>query len=431
VVGLLAVAALMAACSSSSKTTTGGTGGTGGGNTASAPGVTATTITIGSHQPLTGQAAPGYSEIAPAAKAMFQYVNAHGGVNGRTINYIYKDDAYNPSQTSTVVRELVEQDKVFGIFNGLGTPTHQQVQPFLNAEKIPDLFVASGCTCWNNTSKYPYTFGYQTNYQIEGRILGNYIKTNWPGKKVGYLLQDDDVGNGGAAGLDSELPSSSVVSKQKYAVSALASGLGNQMSALQRAGAQVVVMFAIPAAAALALLASAQINYHPQYVASSIDADVHTLSGLISSFSKGKAAAELLDGIVTASYLPSPTDTSNAWIQLYQKIHDQYDASEPFDANAVYGMSVAYDFVQALEKAGHDLTRQGLVDALNSATLTGPGLLPLTFTSSDHSGYKGEQMGKFSATAVTLFGPVYQTGMSGPITTYTGKQPAPPANFNF
>jgi ABC-type branched-subunit amino acid transport system substrate-binding protein len=428
-IGLLAIAALLAAaCSSSSKTAT--TSGTGGANTASAPGVTATEITIGSHQPLTGQAAPGYSEIAPAAKAMFEYVNNKGGVNGRTINYIYKDDAYNPSQTSTVVRQLVEQDHVFGIFNGLGTPTHQQVEPFLNAEKVPDVFVASGCTCWNDPSKSPYTFGYQTNYAIEGRILGNYINTNMKGKKVGYLLQNDDVGKGGEQGLDMELPSSSVVSKQNYAVSALGSGLGNQMSALQRAGAQVVVMFAIPAAAALALLAAAQINYHPQFVASSIDADVHTLAGLISSFSKGKAAAALLDGILTASYLPSPNDTSNPWIQLYKTIHDTYDKNEPFDANAVYGMSVAYNFIQVLEKSGHDLTRQGLVDAMNSANLTGPGLLPLTFSSSDHGGYKGEQMGKFSATAVTLFGPVYQTGMSGPITTYTGTQPAPPANLS-
>jgi ABC-type branched-subunit amino acid transport system substrate-binding protein len=427
-VGVLGVIALLAAgCSSSGKSTA--TSGTGGANTASAPGVTATTITIGSHQPLTGQAAPGYSEIAPAAKAMFEYINSKGGVNGRTINYIYKDDAYNPSQTSTVVRQLVEQDHAFAIFNGLGTPTHQQVVSFLNAEKVPDVFIASGCTCWNDPSKAPYTFGYQTNYAIEGRILGNYINKNFPGKKVGYLLQDDDVGTGGEQGLDSELPSSSVVSKQKYAVSALGSGLGNQMSALQRAGAQVVVLFAIPAAAALALLAAAQINYHPQYVASSIDADVHTLSGLISSFSKGKAAAALLDGILTASYLPSPNDTSNSWIQLYQKIHDTYDKGEPFDANAVYGMSVAYNLVQVLQKAGHDLTRQGLVDAMNSAHLTGPGLLPLTFSSSDHGGYKGESMAKFSATAVTLFGPVYQTDMSGPITTYTGGQPSPPANL--
>ena len=180
-------------------------------------------------------------------------------------------------------------------------------------------------------------------------------------------------------------------------MSALGSGLGNQMTCLQRAGAQVVVMFAIPAAAALALLAAAQINYHPQFVASSIDADVHTLAGLISSFSKGAAAAAARRHPHRV-VLPSPNDTSNPWIQLYKTIHDTYDKNEPFDANVVYGMSVAYNFIQVLEKAGHDLTRQGLVDAMNSANLTGPGLLPLTFSSSDHGGYKGEQMGKFSAT---------------------------------
>ncbi len=426
---ILAVASLVAvACSSSSKTSTGASGTQA--NTASAPGVTATEITLGSHQPLTGQAAPGYSEIAPAAKAMFAYVNSKGGVDGRTINYIYKDDAYNPSQTSTVVRELVEQDHVFAILNGLGTPTHQQVVPFLNAEKVPDVFVASGCTCWNDPSKYPYTTGYQTNYEIEGKILGSYVNTNFSGQKVGYLLQNDDVGKGGEAGLDQELPSSDVVSKQNYDVSALGSGLGNQMSALQQSGAKVVVLFAIPAAAALALLAAAQINYHPQFVASSIDADVHTLSGLLSSFAKGKAGVSaLLNGMLTASYLPSPTDASNSWITLYQKIHDQYDKSEPFDANTVYGMSMAYNFIQLLKKAGNDLTRQGLIDAINSANLTGPGLLPLTYSSTNHGGYEGEQMAKFSATAVTLFGPVYKSANSGPITTYTGGQPDPPAGF--
>jgi branched-chain amino acid transport system substrate-binding protein len=429
VIAIVALTALIAAaCSSSgSKTATGGT--SGGNSGASAPGVTATSITVGSHQPLTGQAAPGYSEIAPAAKAMFDYINSKGGVYGRKITYTYKDDAYNPSQTNTVVRQLVEQDHVFGILNGLGTPTHEQVESFLNAEKVPDMMVASGCTCWNQPSKFPYTTGYQTNYEIEGRILGSYIAKNFPGQKVGYLLQNDDVGKGGEQGLDMEIPSSDVVSKQNYDVSALSGGLGNQMAALQQAGAKVVVMFAIPAAAALGLLGAAQIKYQPQFVMSGIDADVHTLSGLLSSESKGAADGSLLNGVLSASYLPSPTDTSNSWVQLFKKVHDQYESSEAFDANTVYGMAMAYSFMQLLKNAGKNLTRQGIIDAINQANLTGPGLLPLTYSSTDHNGYQGEQMAKLTSTTETLFGPVYKANNTGAITTYTGGQPNPPSGF--
>ena len=149
-VAAVVVGALVAAgCGSSSS---GGSS-----SAASAPGITKSQILIGSHQPLTGPAAPGYSEIAPAANAYFQYVNAHGGVYGRKIKYTYLDDGYDPSKTASVVRQLVLQDNVYAIFNGLGTPTHLAVVKYLNSAKIPDVFVASGCDCW--ATGYPQTFG--------------------------------------------------------------------------------------------------------------------------------------------------------------------------------------------------------------------------------------------------------------------------------
>ena len=176
-IAVMATAALaVAACSSSSSSSSGsGTGSSSSSSaalTASAPGITATTITIGSHQPLTGPAAPGYSEIAPASAAYFAYVNANGGVYGRKIVYKYLDDGYNPTTTATVVRQLVLQDNVYAIFNGLGTPTHLAVESFLNAQKVPDVFVASGCDCWNQPTTYPETFGWQLDYIREGKILG-------------------------------------------------------------------------------------------------------------------------------------------------------------------------------------------------------------------------------------------------------------------
>src|SRR5258708_6294850 len=157
----LAAAACSSGTISSSGNATGSAAASGGALSASAPGITSSTITVGSHQPLTGPAAPGYSEIAPASAAYFAYVNAHGGVDGRKIVYKYLDDAYNPTQTSTVVRELVLQDNVYAIFNGLGTPTHLAVESFLNSQKIPDVFVASGCDCWNQPTADPQTFGWQ------------------------------------------------------------------------------------------------------------------------------------------------------------------------------------------------------------------------------------------------------------------------------
>src|SRR5215469_8958639 len=166
-VGVVAAAAALAlvaaACGSSGKGSGSGTS-----NTASAPGITKSQILIGSHQPLTGVAAPGYSEIAPAANAYFEYVDHHGGVFGRKITYHYLDDAYDPAKTVSVVHQLVLQDNVYAIFNGLGTPTHLAVVKYLNSAKIPDVFVASGCNCWNNPSAYPQTFGWQLDYIREG-----------------------------------------------------------------------------------------------------------------------------------------------------------------------------------------------------------------------------------------------------------------------
>src|SRR5271154_3256032 len=149
-VGAICVlAAVLAGCGSSSS------------SSSSVPGVTATTVTFGTHQPLTGPAAPGYSEIAPASQAFFDYLNAQGGIYGRKIHLTIKNDEYNPTQTVTVVHELVLNDNVFGIFEGLGTPTHTKVVGFLNSSKVPDMFVASGCACWDDGTTQPYTFGWQ------------------------------------------------------------------------------------------------------------------------------------------------------------------------------------------------------------------------------------------------------------------------------
>ena len=273
-----------------------------GGSSSSAPGVTKTSVLIGSHQPLTGPAAPGYSEIAPAAKAFFQYLNAQGGVNGRKINLIYKDDGYNPTKTVDVTKQLVLQNKVFAIWGGLGTPTHTKVVDFLNSSRVPDLFVSSGCPCWDDGNKHPYTFGWQPNYTIEGKVLGQYIKQKFPGKKVAVFYQDDDFGQGGLAGLKQQL-GSQIVSAKPYQPTV--TNVAPQITAIQKSGAQVLVDFSIPAFTALERLTSFKLGYKPQLAVSNVGIDPTTVGGLLKSFSKGKADTALIEGAITDAYLPS------------------------------------------------------------------------------------------------------------------------------
>jgi ABC-type branched-subunit amino acid transport system substrate-binding protein len=392
--------------------------------------VTATSITFGSHQPLTGPAAPGYSEIAPASQAFFDYVNAHGGVNGRKIHLTYKDDAYNPTNTVNVTHQLVLQDHVFGIFEGLGTPTHTKVVSYLNASKVPDLFVASGCACWDDGTKQPYTFGWQPNYTIEGKILGQYIKQHFAGQKVAVLYQDDDFGQGGLAGIQAELPASQIVSKQAY--QAGTTTLGPQVTAIKASKAKVMVDFTVPIYTAIGQLTSFTLNYKPQLVVSNVGIDPTTVAGLLKSISKGKASGTaLIEGAITDGYLPSTADTSNPWIQLFMKIHDQYDKQAPFDGNVEYGMANAYTLVQALQAAGKNLTRQDVVNAIQQqgAKWTGPGLVPYRYSTTDHGGFSGTQIGHIKNGKIVLIGTPLTTtpDPSSPITPYTTAQPAPPA----
>jgi len=417
------VVGLLAACgNATSSTNNSGT------NTASAPGITATTITIGSTQPLTGPAAPGYSEIAPASNAYFQYLNAHGGIFGRKITYNYVDDGYNPTITASQTRKLVLQDKVFAIFSALGTPTHLAVADYLNTEKVPDLFVSSGCNCWNDVSKYPNTFGWQPDYTIEGKVLGQYIKQSLSGKKVGYFFQNDEFGLDGVKGLDDQLGASSIASRQNYVPTN--TNVGPQIAALQASGAQVVVSFTIPAFTALALLTAAKLGYHPTWVVSNVGSDVPTLTGLLTTFSKGAVGGQLLGGLVTDTYLPLISDSSNPWIKLFKGIHDQYISSLPWDGNVLYGMADAYTLAQAFKAAGRNPTRSSFVKSLESAKLSnGPGLAPFGYSSTNHLGYLGVQVATIGADGTeTTAGPVFTSSDSGPISQYGGSASSPPAN---
>ncbi len=397
---IMTVTALaVAACSSSSSSSSGSGSSSSSASssaalTASAPGITSTTITIGSHQPLTGPAAPGYSEIAPASTAYFNYVNAHGGVYGRKIIYKYLNDAYDPTTTASVVRQLVLQDNVYAIFNGLGTPTHLAVVNFLNAEKVPDVFVASGCECWNMPTTQPETFGWQIDYVREGKILGQYVKQHFAGKKVAFFYQDDEFGQDGVKGLDDEIPASMIATKQSYVDTNV--NIGPQVAALRASGAQVVVSFSIPAFTALLKLNSLKLGYNPTLVVSNVGSDPITLSGLLEAFAKQGGASvngnQLTNGIITDEYLPA-LSTSDSWYVLFKKVHDQYEPKAPLDGNFFYGMAAAYTFVQAMLKAGRNPTRADLTSAIEAGLPQGPMVSPFAYSSTDHAGATGAYIG--------------------------------------
>jgi branched-chain amino acid transport system substrate-binding protein len=399
-----------------------------------ATGVTATSVKLGSHYPLTGPAAPGYSKIGPAAKAFFDYVNDNGGVNGRKIEFVYKDDAYNPAQTVQVVRQLVLQDKVFAILGGLGTPTHTKVVDYLNQSKVPDLFVASGCLCWDEPGKHPYTFGWQSDYFREGKILGQYIAEKFKGKKIAYFYQDDDFGADGTRGLDTFVPKGQVVTRQAYQPGN--TDIGPQVTAIAQSKADVVVSFSIPAYSALLKLGTIKAGIAPQLVVSNVGSDPVTLSGLLEAYAKKGGSSvqgsQLIEGLISDAYLPAylgPDAASNTWVSLFKKVHDKYLPDTVYDGNTEYGMAQAFTFAQALKKAGPNPTRENIVSTLKAGGITGPTLTPFGWGKDSNGGVTGVQVWQIKNGVPVTDGPAKVTdGGSGAPTAYDTPQPQAPAN---
>jgi branched-chain amino acid transport system substrate-binding protein len=424
------VASTLAACGGSSDD--GGSGGGGGSsaNEASDIGITADSIKLGAHFPLTGVAAPGYSEIPTGAKAYFDYVNKNGGVNDRQIEYIYKDDGYNPTNTSQVVNDLVLNEEVFAIVGGLGTPTHSAVLDFLNSEGVPDLFVSSGSLLWGEDPKTnPYTFGWQTDYESEGKIIGQYIADEFPDAKVGLFLQDDDFGEDGEKGIR-EYIDGQVVAAARYTPGN--TNVGPQIAALQAAGADFVVGFNVPSYTALSQLTALQLGYKPQWFYSNVGSDPTLVGSLLNNFSQGKVTdASVLDGTLTTDYLPTVDEPDNPWVQLFQKVWDESGQEGELTNYRIYGMAQAYTTVQALQAAGQNPTRDGLVDAIEQAgsDWEGPVLAPFRYSEDSHMGTSGMSISRLSGTSTEEVRPVQLTDIGdAEITEYDGEASTPPAS---
>ncbi|MCU1666776.1 MAG: amino acid-binding protein [Pseudonocardia sp.] len=422
---IAAAALVLSACGAGGRPAEG----SGGEGASAAVGITDTSVKIGAHFPLTGVAAPGYSEIPTGAKAYFDFVNAAGGVNGRKIDYVFRDDAYNPTQTSQVVNELVLQDQVFALLSGLGTPTHSAVLDYLNSEGVPDLFVSSGSLLWDQPAKNPQTFGWQPDYEIEGKIVGQYVAQNFPQAKVGLFLQDDDFGRDGELGARRYLDAQ-IVGAERYTPGN--TDVAPQIAALQAAGADLVIGFNVPSYTALSQLQSLRLNYRPQWIYSNVGSDPGLVGSLLARFSQGAVTdAGLLDGVITTEYLPGVDTPDNPWTQMFQRVWNEHGGDGELTNYRIYGMSQAYTFVQALQAAGPNPTRQSLVQAVEraGAQFQGPWVAPFRFSADRHAGISGVEVTRITGGKTESLTPVLVTDNGdAPITQSASRPTTPPAN---
>jgi branched-chain amino acid transport system substrate-binding protein len=326
------------------------------------PGVTPTSITIGGTHPYSGPASA-YGVIGKGALAYFSYINDHGGVNGRKINYLDKDDGYSPPQAVQLTRELVEQDHVFAMFNDLGTPSSTAIRPYLNQNGVPQLFVATGATTWGrDASKFPWTIGWQPDYQAESIVYAQHILKDHPAGKVGVLLQNDDFGQDLLTGLNKGLgaKTSMVIKQVTYEVTD--PSVDSQVATLKASGADVFCIFATPKFAIQALVAAAQQGWHPTIYLTNVSASYPVFKA---ATAKGGAAAT--NGVISMIYLKDPLDpryNDDAGLKLYKEIMAKYaPGADITDGFYVYGMAAAYSLIDCLQKSGKDVTRAKVMDA--------------------------------------------------------------------
>ena len=329
------------------------------------PGVTSTSILLGGTSPLTGPAAS-YASVARGAKAYFDSINAKGGVAKRKIEYDIVDDAYNPAQTVQGVRRLVEQDKVFAVFNTLGTESNLAIRDYLNQMKVPQLFAASGATTWGrDAAKYPWTIGFQPSYAAEGFVYGRYVAQSMKKAKIAVLFQNDDYGKDLLGALKSGLgrSGSKVVAAEPYQVTS--PDVGSQIAKLKASGANVLAIFATPTLAIQAYVFANRLGWKPKVIVNGVSGTSNIMV-LASEGGKNK----VVEGSITTNVLKDPTDPrwkNDAGMKLYRSLLAKYaKGANVNDVYHVYGMAVGYETVGLLRRLGADPTRAGLMKAARS-----------------------------------------------------------------
>ena len=366
-------------------------------------GVTPTEIKIGNTNPYSGNASA-YGTIGKTLAAYFKKVNDEGGVNGRKINFISYDDAYMPPKTVEMVRKLVEQDQVAFVFQTLGTPPNTAIQKYLNQQKVPQLFVATGATKWNDPQNFPWTMGYQPNYQTEGRVYAAYTLKHVKDPKVGILYQNDDYGKDYLKGFEDGMGENKklIVMKQTYEVTDPT--IDSQIVNLKNSGANVFFNVTTPKFAAQAIKKANEIGWKPLHFLNNVSSSLGTVLK--------PAGLEASRDLITALYMKEVTDPQwkndkgfTEWVAFMKKYYPEGALDD--QANG-FAYNVAILMTQVLKQAGNDLSRENIMkQAANVKNFELPLLLPgikVNTSPTDFAPIEQEQLAKFDGEKWALFG---------------------------
>jgi branched-chain amino acid transport system substrate-binding protein len=369
-------------------------------------GATDKEIKLGHIVPYSGPASA-YGAIGKAIGAYFAKINAEGGINGRQVKFLSLDDGYNPAKTVEHARKLVEEEEVLLLFQTLGTPPNTAIHKYMNSKKVPQLFVATGATIWGDYKNYPWTMGWQPNYQSEAKIYAAHLLETKPNGKVAILYQNDDYGKDYLKGFEDGLgdkAKSMIVSKISYEVTDPT--VDSQMVSLKASGADVFFNITTPKFAAQAIKKAAELGWKPVHYLNSVSSAVGSVlqpAGLDASL-----------GLITAGYIKDPTDPQfqkgkewDDWVAWMKQYHPQGALNDNFN---VYGYTVAQTLVQVLKQAGDNLTRENVMKQAASLNMTLPMLLPgvnIKTAADDFYPIEREQLMRFNGKSWELFGKVY------------------------
>jgi len=376
-------------------------------------GATDTEIKIGNIMPYSGPASA-YGVIGKTEEAYFRKVNAEGGINGRKINFVSYDDAYSPPKTVEQARKLVESDEVLFVFNSLGTPPNTAIQKYMNTKKVPQLFVATGATKWNDPKEFPWTMGWQPNYQSESRIYAKYILKEKPNAKIAILYQNDDYGKDYVKGLKDGLgakAASMIIIEESFEVTQPT--IDSNIVKLKSLNADVFFNVTTPKFAAQAIKKMAEIEWKPLHF-------LNNVSVSIGSVIK-PAGMENAQGIISSAYLKDPTDPQwkddtgmKAWNEFLDKYFPEANRT---DASVIYGYTVAQTLVHVLKQCGDDLTRENVMkQAASIKGLELGGLLPgvkIDTSASDFAPLSQLQLMRFKGETWERFGDVISADVGG------------------
>jgi branched-chain amino acid transport system substrate-binding protein len=376
-------------------------------------GATDTEIKIGNIMPYSGPASA-YGVIGKTEQAYFNKINAEGGINGRKINFISYDDGYSPPKTVEQARKLVESDEVLFIFNSLGTPPNSAIQKYMNSKKVPQLFVATGATKWNDPSEYPWTMGWQPNYQSESRIYAKYILKNLPNAKIAILFQNDDYGKDYVKGLKDGLganAASMIVAEDSYETTEPT--IDSHIVTLKASGADVFFNVTTPKFAAQAIKKIAEVEWHPLHLLNNVSASIGSVIK--------PAGFENAQGIISSNYLKDTSDPQwkdDAGMKAFDEFLAKYfPEGNRVDSSVMYGYTVAQGLVYVLKNCGDDLTRANLMkQAASIKELKLGGLLPgveVNTSATDFAPISQLQLMKFKGEKWDLFGDIISGDVGG------------------